>query len=148
MILDRLQNSARYIPLHRGLAEAFAFLNQPQLAQLPPGRHEIAGTQVYATVATKAGRPRDAAKLESHRNYIDIQMVLRGVEEMGWKPTAQCSTIQSPYDAAKDVEFYADQPDGWIPVNPGQFAIFFPEDAHAPLAGEGEIHKVIVKVAI
>jgi len=148
MILDRLQNAVRYGALHPGLAQAFAFLNQPQLVKLPDGRHEILGAQLYATIATKAGRPRNEAKLESHRKYIDIQMVLSGVEEMGWKPTADCAVVQSPYDAAKDVEFFADRPDGWISVGAGQFAIFFPEDAHAPLAGEGEIHKVIVKVAV
>jgi YhcH/YjgK/YiaL family protein len=30
----------------------------------------------------------------------------------------------------------------------GQFAIFFPEDVHAPMIGEGEIKKVVIKVKI
>jgi biofilm protein TabA len=35
-----------------------------------------------------------------------------------------------------------------VATPPGTFAIFFPEDAHAPMAGEGLIHKVVVKVAV
>lgn len=148
MILDRLQNAARYVSLHQGFAEAFAFLNQPKLSELAAGRYDIAGEQVYAMVAKNTGRAREAARLEAHRKYIDIQLVLSGNDQMGWKPHLPDSRIQTPYDDAKDIEFCADWPDAWISVGPGQFAIFFPEDDHAPLVGNGEIHKVIVKVAV
>jgi YhcH/YjgK/YiaL family protein len=148
MILDRLENAARYLPLQRGFAEAFAFLKRPDLAQLAPGRHEIVGTQVYATVAKVDSRAREATRLEGHRKYIDIQLVVSGVEEMGWRPHRADGPVQTPYDPAKDIEFYPGVPDAWITVNPGQFAIFFPEDDHAPLAGNGAIHKVIVKVVL
>jgi len=30
----------------------------------------------------------------------------------------------------------------------GSFAIFFPEDVHAPLGTDGFIHKVVIKVAV
>ncbi len=30
----------------------------------------------------------------------------------------------------------------------GQFAIFFPDDAHAPLAASGSLHKVVIKVEV
>ena len=30
----------------------------------------------------------------------------------------------------------------------GQFAIFFPEDVHAPMIGEGTIKKLVIKVKI
>jgi YhcH/YjgK/YiaL family protein len=148
MILDRLQNSARYVPLHPKFAEAFAFLSQARLAELAPGRHEIVGTQVYAMVAKGEGRPREVALLEGHRKYIDIQMVLSGVEEMGWRPHTAESPVATPYDAAKEAALYSGQPDAWVTVRPGQFAVFFPEDEHAPLVGKGEIRKVIVKVAV
>ena len=126
MILDQLQNSALYLPLQRGFAEAFAFLNQPGLAQLPPGRHEIVGTQVYAMVAKAEGRPREAARLEGHRKYIDIQLVLSGVEEMGWRPHQTDGPVQTPYDDTKDTEFYPGQPDAWITVNPGPVCHLLP----------------------
>ena len=39
-------------------------------------------------------------------------------------------------------------PASWIATPPGAFCIFFPEDAHAPLVSNGEIRKVILKIAV
>ena len=44
--------------------------------------------------------------------------------------------------------FFADQPLAWAALPPGKFMIFFPEDAHAPLAGSGDLHKAVMKFAI
>ncbi|MBP8115537.1 MAG: YhcH/YjgK/YiaL family protein, partial [Chitinophagaceae bacterium] len=30
----------------------------------------------------------------------------------------------------------------------GQFVIFFPEDVHAPMIGEGDIKKLVIKVKL
>jgi len=67
---------------------------------------------------------------------------------MGWKSRPLCETPDGDYDADKDVEFFADRPDAWTAVGAGAFAIFFPEDAHAPLVGTGELHKIVVKIAV
>jgi beta-galactosidase beta subunit len=45
-------------------------------------------------------------------------------------------------------QFFTDPPEAWLPVHNGTFAIFFPEDAHLPLISPGQIHKVVVKVAV
>ena len=39
-------------------------------------------------------------------------------------------------------------PDMFFQLTNGQFAIFFPEDVHAPMIGEGNIKKMVIKVAI
>lgn len=103
---------------------------------------------MYAIVARDPARAQDKALLEAHRQYVDIQFILSGTDEMGWKPRAACSMPAAGYDAGRDIEFFADRPDVWMPVNPGQFIVFFPEDAHAPLVGTGVIHKIVVKVAV
>ena len=56
------------------------------------------------------------------------------------------SAPDGPFDEKKDVVLFADRPTTWIAVPPGSFAIFFPHDAHAPLAGLGPMKKAIVKV--
>lgn len=148
MILDRLDNADRYVALNPALAAAFAFLRRAGVDRLPLGRQEIDGDRVYAIVAKDKGRRRDEAKLEAHRRYIDIQFVVTGTDEMGWKDLASCREPPVPYDAKKDFVLLEDRPDSWVAVGPGTFAVFFPEDAHAPLVGTGVIHKVIVKVAV
>ncbi len=146
MILDDIANAQRYVGLHRGFAKAFAFLQRKDLAALPDGRHEVDGREVYAIVYRGENRGHQQAKLEVHKKYIDIQFCLAGTEEIGWKPTAQCHEGEG-FDEAKDMGLFTDEPVCWFGLQSGTFSIFFPADAHAPMAGSGPLHKIIVKVA-
>lgn len=56
MILDRLENAKRYLPLSPHFAKAFEFLDKHNLRDLPLGRHEIDGDRVYATAMKGPGR--------------------------------------------------------------------------------------------
>ena len=58
------------------------------------------------------------------------------------------STDLGAFDVQKDIRFYDDVPQTYYEVTPGQFTLLFPEDAHAPMVGEGTIRKVIVKVRV
>jgi biofilm protein TabA len=133
--------------LHPALAAAIAFLRGRPLGDLPEGRIEIAGT-TYAMVSRSPARRRSEARLEAHRKHIDIQYVIAGVEEMGWTPRNRCQRADGPYDAEKDIEFFSDAPESYVTVRAGELVIFFPHDAHAPLIGAGEVHKIVVKVAV
>ena len=148
MILDNLANADRYIALHHRFARAFEFLRSTNLKTLAPGRYPIDGENLLAIVEAVAGRSRDAAKLECHRKYIDIQMVLEGTDEMGWKPLRDCLEPLADFHAEKDIQFFRDAPASWVATPAGVFCIFFPEDAHAPLVSAGNIRKVILKVAV
>ncbi len=147
MILDTLGNAAKYAGLKVGISEAFGFLDQPGLAELPDGEYEILGDRVYAIIAHENGRQIDEGKLEGHRKYIDIQYVISGEESMGWK-AREGLVNTTEYDAKKDLEFFEGEPDSIVRVSPGSFTIFLPTDAHLPLIGTGPIHKVVVKVAV
>lgn len=67
---------------------------------------------------------------------------------MGWKPRAKCVDPKGEFNLEKDVIFYNDQPDMYFTLTDGQFVIFYPEDVHAPMIGEGVIKKLVVKVKI
>ncbi len=146
MILDRLEEATLYAKVHSRFAEALTFLRESNLEELTPGRCEIAGEDLYAMVVKDTGVGHREAKLEAHREYVDIQYVLSGTDEIGWKSLEQCTIRQGDYDSQKDVECFSDNPSNWIKVAAGELAIFFPGDAHAPGAGEGEFHKIVIKV--
>jgi biofilm protein TabA len=155
MILDELKMSDRYLSLHPAFARAFAYLRQADWKQLtstaPPAqsiRHPIDEDRIYVSIDAVQGRGRDGARLEAHRRYIDIQFTIDGQEEIGWKPLAACMSTSGAYDETRDVVFFSDRPDSWLLLPAGHFAIFFPDDAHAPLAGRGTLTKAIVKIAI
>ena len=88
------------------------------------------------------------AKFECHNQNIDIQLCISGKEQMGWKSRQSCSSAKGEYNAEKDVLFYNDAPDMFFELTDNQFAIFFPEDVHAPMIGDEVIKKLIVKVKI
>jgi len=146
MVLDRLENAVRYLGLHPSFPAAFAFLQQSDLASLPLGRRELDGHRLYANVECVEGRGREGAKLEAHRRYIDIQLSLEAPDLIGWRGLASCETVEQAYDGARECEVFGDEPEAWIALPSGTFAVFFPEDAHAPLAAEGPLRKVVVKV--
>jgi len=148
VIVDLLVQSGRYAGLHPGFPRAFAFLAATDLAALPPGRHAIDGDRMYVSIDHKDGRGRNGARLEAHRRYIDIQITIDGNEEIGWLPLAACGSAAGGFDESKDVGFFDVPITTWLAVPRGAFAIFFPDDAHAPLAGRGLLKKAIVKIAV
>jgi YhcH/YjgK/YiaL family protein len=148
MILDDLQEADRYAALHPGFAAAFDFLRHAPLMELEVGRTEIDGTRLFVIIGRDLGRGHERARLEAHRQYIDIQYVISGHEQIGWKTTSACQGIDLPYNAERDIAFFTDRPETWVAVEPKNFVILYPQDAHAPLAGAGEMHKAVVKVAV
>ncbi|MEQ1663140.1 MAG: YhcH/YjgK/YiaL family protein [Thiobacillus sp.] len=148
MILDSLANSGRYATLHPLFARAFEFLRSTDLKSLAPGKHTVQGEQIFAIVEACQGRTRTEAQLECHRRYIDIQLVLEGVDEMGWKPLSECVNPATDYNEARDIRFFNDTPSSWITTPAGSFCLFFPDDAHAPLVSDGFIRKIVVKIAV
>jgi biofilm protein TabA len=149
MILDDLANSAHYENLHPLFPQAFAHLRRLAAEpELPEGRIELDGDLIYAMSGNSTGKPRERARTETHRRYIDIQYVVRGTDLIGWMPVSGCQQSEG-YNDVKDVEFYPDRPDVWFRLESGQFAVFLPHDAHAPMANEGQpVQKIVVKVAV
>ena len=94
-----------------------------------------------------AGKKEDAL-IEAHDKFIDIQLVLEGTDNMEWKPKTSCLKPPGEYNRETDAQFFADHPDTWIKTKSGSFVIFFPENAHMPLISLGQLHKVVVKVAL
>ncbi|MBU1169390.1 MAG: YhcH/YjgK/YiaL family protein [Proteobacteria bacterium] len=148
MILDILVNADCYLPLNKGFEKAFEFLKRPDLKQLPVGKYVIDHDHVFATIAKDNGRMKENSKLETHEKYIDIQLLLDGIDDMGWRPKSSCHQPCTTYDLESDIQFFTDEPDAWITTKPGAFVIFFPEDAHMPMISKGSIHKVVVKISV
>jgi len=148
MILDTLKNSHAYLPLHPRFKTVFQWLNEQNLAALPDGRQAIDGEQIYALVMVVEGKGQELAKLEAHRQYIDIQISVTGDELIGWSAIDDPRCQGAGYDQEKDLEFFTGMPAVWTRVPEGAFAIYCPHDLHAPCAGKGTVKKVVVKIAL
>lgn len=148
MIIDSLENAYKYTDLHKSFAKAFQFVNHTNLDTVEAGKYEIEGKDIHAAVSLKDGVKLEEAKYEAHDLYIDIQVCPTGSETIGWKPRKKCKDIKTPYNAEKDVTFFNVVPDTYFELQAGQFVIFFPEDVHGPMIGEGPVKKLVVKVKI
>ncbi len=148
MIIDKLINARRYSALHPGLEAALCFLRETDLGALPAGPQELDGTRLTINVIQAPCRPQEEVKLEAHRKYIDVQYVVAGEERFSWRPTSECVSPEAAFDEEKDFVLFADEPHAWFPLTADMFVVFFPEDAHGPMCGAGEMHKVVVKVAV
>ena len=149
MILDSLKNSALYESLHPRFKCVFDFIESHDLASMECGRHDIDGDYIFVNVQELDLRPTSEARLELHRRYIDIQVLLRGEEELfGWSEKKDCLKAEADFDEQKDVQFFTDVPQCFYSLKVGQFTILYPEDGHAPMLGEGAVKKCIFKIAI
>lgn len=146
MILDSLNNTDKIECIHPLFKRAFDYVKATDFSCMEDGKYELEGASLYVSVASIFGKEKKDAAIETHKKYIDIQLPLLGVEKIGWKAGCELQEESAPYNAQKDITFYVDRPTTYTKIYPGQFAIYFPEDGHAPGIGEGAIRKVIVKV--
>ena len=149
MIIDTLNNGSKYTSLHPFFTSAFNFMKKNDIATLADGVIQISeGLKVIVSTANGKTRENSLAKFECHDKNIDIQVCVKGLETIAWKPREKCVTPSGDYNPDKDVRFFNDTPDMDFQLTDNQFAIFFPEDVHAPMIGEGEIKKLVFKVKI
>ena len=69
-------------------------------------------------------------KLEAHKKYIDIQVVISGKEYMGYTNIENTKIVEN-YDSDKDVMFLTGTVDK-LKADNTNFLIFYPNDAHMP----------------
>lgn len=144
MVLDTLDNLEQYASLNPLFAKAVEYLKNTDLNALSVGKIQLQGSDLVVNVAETKPKTKEEAKMETHNKFIDIQIPLSGVEIMGYTPG---NTLpEAEYNEEKDITFFPGLADSYLEVRPGMFAIFFPQDGHAPGITETGVKKIIVKV--
>jgi YhcH/YjgK/YiaL family protein len=145
MVIDTLDNFGKYVALNPLFADVETFMRENDLNTLEPGKHLIKDKDLFVNITTAKGREPEAAVLETHINMIDIQIPLDTDETFGYTPL--CDLPKAEYNAEKDITKYEGMAQSFIDCKPGMFAIFFPQDGHAPcISMAPEIKKAIFKV--
>lgn len=111
--------------------------------ELPNGNFVV--EQVYLT------KPRAQGSFETHRKYVDVQVILEG-EELMEVAHPDGLTVRDPYNPERDAMFYHQVSHGSVlRFRMGDAAIYFPDDAHmASLQVDGSqlVRKAVVKVPL
>ncbi|MCZ9231648.1 N-acetylneuraminate anomerase [Escherichia albertii] len=135
--------------LHPALLDALTLALAASPQEKTPGRYELQGDNIFMNVMTFNTQSPVEKKAELHQQYIDIQLLLNGEEQIlfGMAGTArQCEEFhhEDDYQLCSAIEN-----EQAIILKPGMFAVFMPGEPHKPgcVVGEsGEIKKVVVKV--
>ena len=148
MIIDKLENLKLYASLNPLFPKVLEFLQQHDLNTLEEGKHEIVGKDLFVNIQVAKGKTPEAAVIETHDKMIDIQIPITTPETYGY--TQRDQLPKETYNAEKDITKIPDlAADSYVTCIPGMFAIFFPQDGHAPcIAGVPEIKKAIFKVSV
>jgi biofilm protein TabA len=153
MIIADLRHALEQTRITPGLRKALDFLRETAGQDLPDGKIELDGTKVFVLVQSYQTVPQEAKVLcEAHRDYIDVQYMLRGCESMGWLPAVGLHA-RVGYDSSKEAwltELPRDQV-SFVRLDAGFLAILYPTDGHAPRVAAGapaEVKKIVVKVSV
>ena len=106
MVVDRLENIEKYTLLHPLFEQAIDFLKSHDLHSLEIGKTELKGKDLLVNVAQTNPKEKENAKLETHKDYIDIQIPLSGTEIIGYTAAQDCLPVDAPYNAEKDITFF------------------------------------------
>jgi YhcH/YjgK/YiaL family protein len=152
MIVDSLESFELYVGLNPLFPRVAQFLRENDLSTLSVGKHVIAGDDLFVNIQEAPVKTREQARFESHRKMIDIQIPISAQEEHGWCPLSQLPA--ACYDENNDMTLHDPRAPAtpevlastYYSLKPGQFAIYFPTDGHAPAVTSQPLRKAIFKV--
>lgn len=145
MVIDTIENLEKYASLNPLFNDVIDFIKANDLNALEAGKHFIKGADLFVNIQCAKGKTKEEALLETHRKMIDIQIPLSTSETFGYTPLADLP--EAEYNEEKDITKYQGAANTYVTCKPGEFAIFFPQDGHAPcISDEAEIKKAIFKI--
>jgi YhcH/YjgK/YiaL family protein len=150
MILDIIKNYKHYEKMSPLIAKALQIAAQTDFEKLQDGKYEVDGDKLFYIVQRYKTKS-SADKIEAHRKYIDIQLMVKGEERIGYAPANGLKQAVE-YDGEKEVEFFQVPKNiTFLNMTKGYFAIFCPSDAHMPgcqINELGDVIKVVFKVKV
>lgn len=147
MIYDTLDNANQYTGLFENLDTALEFLDNTDLSDLPLGRTDIDGDNVYALVSETDAVKSDDKDFELHSRYMDIHIDLEGCEIIEF--ALGSLTEKAPYDESQDFALFAADLSCACVMGEGRFCVCMTEEPHKPLvaaAGTEKLKKCVIKV--
>lgn len=149
MIIGNIHHLQPWLPAE--LRQAIEYIKQHVTPETPLGKHDIDGDNLFFLVSEDETQPLAERRAEYHARYLDIQIVMRGVEGM----TFSCLPAGEPdtdWLADKDIAFLPEgSQEKTVVMQEGDFVVFYPGEVHKPLCAVGEnakVRKVVVKMRV
>lgn len=148
MITDKIVNISLYNEIPDDILKFIKDLSP----DIPCGCYQINETD-YVNVEEYETKVHENCFFEAHKQYIDIQILLNGIERLDYVNIDKL-TVKVPYDETKDIIFYKnpDKISNSVILEKGNFVFLYPHDAHKPQMqvknSKCKVKKAVVKIRI
>ncbi|BFU61012.1 MULTISPECIES: N-acetylneuraminate anomerase [Rodentibacter] len=153
MIIGSLTNPNFKVGLPKVIVEVCDYLTALDLTALENCRHDI-NDQIYMNVMEPETAEPSSKKAELHHDYLDVQVLIRGTENIEVGATYPDLTKYEDYNEADDYQLTSEDIENkfTVTLTPQMFAVFYPYEPHKPcciVKGKSEkIKKLVVKVPV
>jgi|GEM_PF-1320720 len=149
MIVDSICHAKIYDPPSKALSASIDFILSNTFSFRDHQTSKIGTKGIYVIPQEYSLTKKEDRVIESHRKHIDIQVMMEGMEYLGY---AEKNSLQSlGYHEEHDFESWAGSLT-FLPFHKDFFAVLFPQDAHMPgVEGPGStstVKKMVVKVPL
>ena len=146
MYIDKLENLKNYIKDQELLSAVTDIIANGKAIET--GKHALIGDS-FANVLEYQSKAFETVKMEAHRKFLDVQVIISG-EEAVLKQDLGSNQAISEYNDVKDVVFYAPKTYDKALLSEGTFGIMFPEDLHQCVAvsAPAPVKKIVFKIPV
>ncbi len=147
MIFDKIENIDLYTNIPSSVTEFLKNLDK----NMQIGRYDIA-ENIYVNVDKYNTKPYCNTKMEAHKKYIDIQLLLNGLERLDYS-NIENLYVSEEYDEERDVMFFKEpKHSNSVILNDSNFIMLYPHDAHRPQISHdnnnSEVTKIVIKIKV
>lgn len=151
MIADKISNIYRYTGIHENIIKALEAIKEyAAKPELEDGVYEVVPGEIILHVITKETHKRCDAKMEMHKNFMDIHYMIDGEESCFLSELPSLDEIE--YDPETDNGFWDSADRGSVSIREKEFYAVWPLEPHCPLCSAGDkekkIRKIIAKVKL
>jgi biofilm protein TabA len=145
MIVDTLRNIDRYFDFSPSLKKCYEFVQREEFCFQTKQTIQIGTKGIYAIPQEYSPKNKEDLLIEAHRKYIDVQVMVEGVEYLGY--AEKNSLTFAGYDEDHDTERLTGTL-AFLPFLKDSFAVLFPQDAHMPGVNHQGSTKTVKKIVI
>lgn len=125
------------------IQQALPFIHKGEL-----GKFEL-DHSAFVMVVEAQTEPFSERKSEIHKQYIDVQIMIRGEEKLGYSYHLDDASLKLT-TLENDVTFFNKvEQEQFVVIKDGDFAVFYPDQLHRPLCAVSApmtVKKAIIKI--
>lgn len=151
MIFGNINNQASVSKLPANVLEAIEYAKNNDLLSLEVGEHVIRANELFFNYINYTSTTKENRFWESHREYIDVHVVLEGNEKVSYNLIDNMNVLD--YEQASDFVKQEGESKFDFVLTPGDFCVLYPEDSHMTCLQvkdnqAEDIKKVVFKVKL